>query len=523
MPETTESRGWEPELEELQRRRRYAEELGGADGVRRQHAAGRLTARERIALLVDDGSFREIGALTGAGRYDEDGTLLEVTPANVVIGTGRIDGRPVAVAADDFTVRGGSSEATSPEKWQFAERLALDRRIPLVRMVESAGGSIRLLEQSGASKIPGYPRWPIDEMLGTIPVVGLALGPCAGLGAIRVIGAHFSVMAEGTSQIFAAGPQVVEPGIGEDVSKEDLGGSKVHTRESGAVDNAAADEADAIDQARRFLSYLPSSALGAPPVQGASDAPERRAPELLTAVPRSSRRPYAMRPVLELILDYGSLFEISPRYGGSTITLLARLGGRPVGVLANDPRVAGGAMTDAAADKICRFVDMCDTFHLPVVNFVDQPGVNVGVNAERRGTIRKAMRAFLAISQARVPWCTVFLRRSFGVAGMAYAPLDRPHLRYAWPSAHWGSIPVEGGVEAAYRREIETARDPEERRAELVTHFKRFESPFRTAERFGVEDIIDPRDTRPLLCEWADDAHRQLPELLGVRTRMMRI
>ncbi|MPZ63646.1 MAG: propionyl-CoA carboxylase [Propionibacteriales bacterium] len=523
QPEPRDVPSWQPELDEVRRRRQIAEQLGGPANVERQHNYGRLTARERIDVLLDKNSFREIGALTGAATYDDAGGLENVVPANIIIGEGTISGTKIAVSADDFTVRGGSSEATSPEKWQFAERLALEQRWPLVRLVDAAGGSIRILEKNQSTKIPGYPHWPAAEMLGVIPVVGVALGPCAGLGAVRVVTSHFSVMPKKTSQVFAAGPRVVAPGIGEEMTNEELGGSQVHARGSGVVDNEAEDEEDALRQVRRFLSYLPSSVFAVPPRHETGDPPDRAEARLLSLVPRDRRRVYKAREILELVFDKESLFEIGRHQGGSTITMLGRLNGYSVGVMANDPYVSGGAMTAAAAEKITRFVDMCDTFHVPIVNFVDQPGVHVGSKAEQKGTIRKAIRARLSLSQVSIPWCAVFVRRAFGVAGAAYGPLHDTYVRYAWPSAYWGSIPVEGGVEAAYRRDIDSSEDPAARRDELVDHFRQFESPLRTAERFGIEDVIDPRQTRPLLCEWIEEAYEKVPELLGITARTMRV
>lgn len=514
---------WQPEIDEIGRRHQLAQALGGAENIARQHETGRLTARERIDKLLDPGSFHEVGAFTGAAQYGEDGSLQHVTPSNIVIGKGRIGGRRVVLAAEDFTVRAGSSEAAAPEKMVFAERLALDTRAPLIRLVDAVGGSIRILDKNQATKIPGYDQWPMTDALGLIPVVGVAMGPCAGLGAVRVVASHFSVMVKGSSQVFAAGPHVVGPGMNQRVGKEELGGSSVHTRGSGVVDNEAEDEADALRQVAQFLSYLPSSVFEVPPKESTRDQPGRREEDLASLVPRERRQVYDMRRVLRLVFDEGSLFEIGRYQGRSTITAFGRLNGYPVGIMANDPYIYGGAMTHLAAEKIIRFVDMCDTFHLPVVNFVDQPGVAIGVEAEQAGTIRKAIRAQIAIAQATIPWATVFVRRSFGVAGAAYAPRNKANLRYAWPSAYWGSIPVEGGVEAAYRKEILSAPDPLAKRNELVAYYKRFESPFRTAEHFGIEEMIDPRDTRPILTDWAAEAYDLIPQELQIKRRTMRI
>ncbi|WP_174732003.1 acyl-CoA carboxylase subunit beta [Mesobacillus harenae] len=514
---------WQAELDEIQLRQQYAEKLGGEKNIKRQHDSGKLTSRERIHSLLDEGSFHEYGALTGKANYDQDGNFIDSIPSNIVIGKGKIKKQKVVVSADDFTVRGGSSEAASPEKMVFAENLALDLQAPLIRLVDAAGGSIRLLEKNQSTKIPGYAQWNMAEMMGQIPVIGVALGPCAGLGALRVVASHFSVMVKGTSQVFAAGPQVVAPGVKENVTKEELGGSQVHVHKSGAVHNEAKDEYDALNQVKKFLSYLPSNIYKLPARIPSSDPIDRCEDELASIIPRDKRKVYKMRKVLELIFDKDSLFEMRKHYGRSTITMFGRINGYPVGIMANDPYIYGGSMSAESAEKIENFVDLCDTFHLPIVNLVDQPGVSIGSQAEAKGTIKKAIRAMMTLSQVNIPWSTVFIRRSFGVAGAAYAPRGRANVRYAWPSAHWGSIPVEGGVEAAFRKELGNAEDPEQKLKDLIDYYKRFESPLRTAERFGIEEMIDPRRTRPILAEWVEEAYDQLPQLVGPRGRTMRI
>lgn len=515
---------WEAEIEELRRRREFAHGHGGEEAVRRQHAAGRQTARERIAQLIDPGSWNEFGVLTGKAEYDVNGNLTNVRPSNAVIGTGRIDGRKVSIGADDYTIRGGSSEATVSEKWIYAENYAMEMRMPLVRLVESAGGSVRLVEQQGSTKIPGYPTWPMAALLGYVPVVGIALGACAGLGALKVACAHFSIMVKGTSQVFAGGPPVVQRGVGTSVDKEELGGSQMHTRQSGVVDNEAASEQEAFALARRFLSYLPSSVFEVPPCLPCEDPADRREEALLSIIPRERRQVYKVRKILELVLDKGSILEIAPNYGTSAVTCLARLGGRPVGVIANDPYRSGGGLNRPAAEKLESFIDLCDTFHLPLVNFVDQPGTIVGVEGERAGNVRGSVRVVSAIEQTRVPWCAIVIRRLFGLAGSGYARLQGINLHYAWPSARWGSIPFEGGIAAAYRRELDELPEDKraERLAELELKYERLASPFLSAERFRVPDVIDPRDTRPILCNWIEDAYRILPEQVGVKGRTMR-
>lgn len=516
---------WQKEVDEIAARKRFAEGLGGPEAIARQHEAGRLTVRERIAMIADPGSFRELGAMAGKATYDKDHNLVSVRPSNAVIGTLRIDGRKVSIDGDDWTIRGGSSEATVSEKWIYAENYALEMRIPLIRLVESAGGSVRLLEQQASTKIPGYPTWLMASLLGYIPVVGLALGPCAGLGALKAACAHYSVMVKGTSQVFAGGPPVVERGMGVKVDKEALGGSKVHVRESGVMGNEAETEAEAFAMARRFLSYLPSSVFELPPVTACEDPTDRREEELLSIIPRERRRVYKTRRLIELVMDKESVFELTKHYGRSVVTCFARLGGRPVGVIANDPMHYGGGLTRAAAEKMEGFIDLCDTFHLPVVNFVDQPGTVVGPEAERMGTVKGSVRVVSAIEQSRVPWCAIVVRRLYGLAGTAYGRLQGLNLHYAWPSARWGSIPISGGVEAAYRKELEALSQDERasRLVELEAHYDHLESPFLTAERFKVPDIIDPRETRAILNDWLDDAWRVLPEQLGLKGRTIRI
>ena len=500
---------WEPELEELRRRRALAHRMGGDERVARQRAAGKLTVRERIERLLDPGTFAEVGALAGVGRYGAGGELEDFVPANMVIGQGEIEGRGAVVQADDFTVRGGAADAAIWQKMVHAERMAHDLRLPLVRLVDGTGGggSVKSLEQMGFTYVPFLPGMEIAVAnLGIVPVVAAALGPVAGLGAARVVASHFSVIVRGTGQLFVAGPPVVAAAMGESPDKETLGGARAQTR-AGAVDNEAADEDDAFAQLRRFLSYLPSSVWELPPVTAATDPPDRREDDLVGIVPRDPRKPYAMRRVLDAVLDAGSVFEVGARAGRSLICALARLEGRPVGVLAGDPHHYGGGLTGDASDKLVRFVDLCDQFRLPVVNFVDQPGFVIGTEAERANTMRRGARAVFAVHQATVPWASVLVRKVYGVAGAAHGNASRLNVRYAWPSGDWGSLPIAGGLEAAYRRELEAAEDPGALRAEIEARLNAVRSPFRTAERFGVEDIIDPRDTRPLLCAWARRAH----------------
>ena len=512
---------WEKELAELARRRDRAYEMGGVERIERQHAAGKRTVRERIALLVDDGSFEEIGTLTGRGRY-EGGELVDFSPANFVFGSARADGRRIVVAGDDFTVRGGSAEASNFLKQLASEQLARNLRIPLVRLVDGSGGggSVKGLgDDAPFNRVPAIPTWAeMVDALSEIPVVAAALGSVAGLGAAKVTTAHFSVMVRGSSHVFVAGPPLVPYATGETVTKEELGGSQIHSR-NGVVDNEVESEEQAVAEMRRFLSYLPANVWQLPPSAPSDDEATRREEKLLDMIPTERRRAYKIRQLLDCVVDRGSFFEKGFRWGRSLVTGLARAAGRPIGVIANDPMHFGGAMTADAARKFESFVDLCDTFHLPIVHFVDQPGFAVGPKFEAEATIRFGVRALTALEQSTVPMLTFLVRRAFGVAGAANRRSRRFSLRYAWPSGDWGSLPLEGGIEAAYRRELDAAADRQKLREELVRRHSAKASPFRSAEAFDVEEIIDPRDTRPILCRWVEDAYAAQSGALGPKQR----
>ncbi|WFU69382.1 carboxyl transferase domain-containing protein [Bradyrhizobium sp. CB2312] len=498
---------WKPELDELARREAFAREMGGVDKVKRQHDQGRLTVRERIDRLIDKGSFHEIGAVSGIGEYDSSGDLKKLTPANCVFGRARVDGRTVVVVGDDFTVRGGSADASISAKPLMAEEMAHDFRLPIVRIIEGSGGggSVKTIETKGAPNLPGGiggTRWYrfTTENLSRVPVVALGLGSVAGLGAARLAASHYSIMTR-KSAMFVAGPPVVKA-LGQDLSKEELGGADIQTR-AGAVDHAVDTEEEAFACARRFLSYLPSSVYELPPTLPCTDNPERGDEALMNAVPRNRKQVYKMRPIIESVVDKGSFFEVARNFGKPIIVGLARLEGRAVMVLASDSFHYGGSWTADACQKVVRWVDFAETFHLPIVYLMDCPGFMIGLDAEKAATIRHGVRAMAAVNQTTVPWCTVILRNAFGVAGVVHQPADRFSIRYAWPSAYWGSLPLEGGIEAAYRADLDAAEDKAAKLREIEDRLNKLRSPFRSAEKFWVEEIIDPRKTRSLLCEFA--------------------
>lgn len=519
-PKQEPKKGWQAEIAELARRRALALGMGGPDKLARQAAAGRLDARARLALMADEGSFAEWGPLAGFGHYDEAGDLQAVQPANFLFGTARIDGRPVVLSADDFTVRGGAADASLHRKMVDAERMAGEWRLPIVRMIEGTGGggSVRTLETMGHTYVPEVPGWEnMVSNLSAVPVVALGLGPVAGLGAGRLVMAHYSLLVDELAQMFVAGPPVVAA-AGEHRTKEELGGAGIHAS-NGAVDDRVESEAEAFARVRRFLSYLPSH-VGELAPRGPRDRSRKGADWLDEAVPRDGRQLYPVRPIVEAVMDRGSWFEIGQEWGTGVVTGLARLDGFTVAVVASNPQALGGLWTAATARKVERMVDLADTFHLPLVQMIDNPGFLIGRRAEEEGTIRWGSRALAAIYQSSVPWASVIMRKCYGMAGSGHAPADRLRMRLAWPSGDWGSLPISGGLEAAYRGELEASDDPTATLAGIKARLDRVRSPFRTAERYGVEDMIAPSETRARLVDWVALAQRALTP--GAKRRGLR-
>lgn len=513
---------WQPEIDELQLRRQQSLALGGTEAVDKHHQQGRLTIRERIDALVDRASFQEVGRLTGQGRY-ENGQLRTVTPAPYVMGLANVDGRPVAIGGEDFTVRGGTSWSGDRKKGGqggFVEDLAHQYRIPLVNLIDGAGGSVTSITRRGHSVFPGVHGFERSvQLLGEVPVVCAVMGTAAGGPAGRAILAHWSVMVKGTSQVFAAGPPVVERSLGQKISKEELGGHHLAVDEAGTIDNVAASEQECLELVRRFLSYMPRNVWELPPVVMSDDPPDRADEALLSIVPKNRRRPYDMRRIVRMVADRNSVFEIQPSFGKAVITSLARMNGKVVGFVANNPMIYGGAIDVKAARKQAHFIDLCDCFHIPIVFLVDVPGFMVGRDAEAAATLREGMRTVFVSLQASVPMFTVVIRKCYGMAGMAATDKNGLDMKIAWPSAEWGSLPIEGGVAAAFRREIAAAPDPKAREMQIEDELRAAASPFRTAEAFGVEEIIDPRETRAYLCRFIDAAQGRLATTLGPKLK----
>ncbi len=513
---------WMPEIEELNRRRELSLELGGKDRVERQHREGKFTIRERLKGLLDASSFMEVGQLAGLAAWEGD-ELVKVVPAPFVGGLGKIEGRYVAVGGEDFTVRGGSSPKLARRKGGqggFIEDLAKEYRIPYISLADGAGANVASALQAQYRRLPGehgFERYM--ELMGIVPVIAAVLGSCAGGPAGRAVMSHFSVMVRGSSHLFAAGPPVVARALFKDLSKEELGGAHIAVDQAGSIDNAVASEAEVFGQIRRFLGYLPQNVWQIPPRKACEDPPDRKEEKLLSIVPRNRKQLYDMRQVINLIFDRESFFEIQPTFGRAVITGLARLNGFSVGVVANNPAFNGGAMDARDAVKQSRLVELGDLFHLPLVFLVDVPGFMIGPEAESMGTLRAGMRAMSVGMQATVPRVTVIVRKCYGMAGATTFTKNSLHYRIAWPSAEFGSLPIEGGVAASFKRQIEASDDPERLTEKIEAEIRSLGSPFRTAEAFAVEDLIDPRETRHRLSVFVEAAQSYLQTELGPKPK----
>ncbi|MFQ5933349.1 MAG: acyl-CoA carboxylase subunit beta [Dehalococcoidia bacterium] len=515
---------WEKARRELKERRQRAHKLGGPEMVKRQRKGGRRTVRERLVELVDRDTFLEIGTLAVNKRYDGEGNELAPTASSYVMGLAEIDGRPVAVGGEDFTVQGGSIGVGLDRKkggmGGFVEDLAHEYRIPLVMCMEGVGGGVGREAAEGHAPLVSSASFARSlGLLGEVPVLIAVMGACAGVTAARVAASHFSVMTRDTACLFAGGPPIVERALGHRIDKFELGGAQVHTRDSGLVDNVAQDEADALSQLKRVLSYLPQNVWEAPSHVETDDPPDRRDEFFLGIMPEDRRRAYDVHDLIEVLVDWGSFFEIGPDWGRALVTGLCRFGGYPVGILANNPMHVGGALDPPASQKQARFIEFCDTFHLPLAYLVDVPGFMIGGAAERGGTLRKGMRALQAMLEATVPMVTVHVRKAFGMACCATANPEGLMLRLAWPTAEFGDMPIEGGVAAGFRREIETAVDPDARRAEIEARMLKLASPFGTAEAFGVEEMIDPTETREFIFDFIKGSQGFIRTNLGPKYR----
>jgi acetyl-CoA carboxylase carboxyltransferase component len=491
----------EEKIGELRRRKEEAHVSGGKEAVEKQHARGKLTARERIELLVDPGSFVETDMLA---RHRVTAFGMEKTRPygdGVVTGWGTIDGRKVFVFSQDFTVFGGSLGETFAEKVCKIMDMAATTGAPVVGLNDSGGARI----QEGAASLAGY-GYIFDRNVrasGVIPQISVIMGPCAGGAVYSPAMTDFIFMVKETSHMFITGPEVIKTVTGEDVTFEELGGAQTHASRSGIASFIAEDEQECLRQVRYLLSFLPQNNMEDPPVYASSDDPERLAPELDSLIPDSPREPYDMKDVIRAVVDDREFFEVFPLWAMNIVIGFARLDGRSVGVVANQPKVLAGTLDIESSEKAARFVRFCDAFNVPLLTFVDVPGFLPGTAQEYGGIIRRGAKLLYAFTEATVPRMTVITRKAYGGA---YVVMNSKHLRadvsFAWPTGEIAVMGPEGAVGIVNRKEIQGADDPEARRKELIAQYEeRFANPYIAAERGYVDDVIEPRETRARLIQ----------------------
>jgi len=487
-------------VEDLHERRERIRAGGGPERVARQHAAEKLTARERLDLLLDAGSFVELGIQAGI-HFSVRGLEGKDAPADgVITGYGKVDGRLLAVCAYDFTVMAGSMGMTGELKVSRLRELALSKRIPFVWLLDSAGARI---QEAVGSLFAGSGHLFREEvvMSGVIPQVAALMGPCAA-GTAYIPGlADFVPMVKGRGSMALAGPHLVRAAVGEDVTQEELGGSRVHCRKSGVGDLEVADDPECIARIKEYLSFFPSHCEEPPPVAESADPIDRRDEELLDVIPESNRKPYDVYEVIRRIVDDGVYFDLKPQWARTIVTCLARFGGRPAGIVASQPKQLGGILDNDSADKAARFVNLCNAFGIPLVFLQDVPGFMVGTKVEQAGIIRHGAKMLHAVANATVPKVTVVLRKAYGagyyvMCGKAY----EPDLIVAWPSAEISVMGAEGAVEIVFRKQVEEAEDPAAKKAELIAAYRELIDVYVAARNDMIDDVIDPRETRPTIC-----------------------
>jgi acetyl-CoA carboxylase carboxyltransferase component len=488
-----------PLVEDLAERRERAKLGGGEEKIAKQHDSGKLTARERLDLLIDEGTFCEFG-IHAQPHFSQVAMAGREAPADgVITGYGKVDGRMVAVCAYDFTVMAGSMGMTGELKVTRLRELALTKRMPMVWLLDSAGARI---QEAVGSLFAGSGHLFREEVVasGVIPQVAALLGPCAA-GTAYIPGlSDFVPMVKGRGSMALAGPHLVRAAVGENVTQEELGGSRVHCRVSGVGDMEVESDEECIAAIKEYLSFFPSHNQEPPPVVETADPVDRMDEELLDVLPESNRKPYDMYGVIERIVDDGKYLDIKRQFAKTIITVLARMGGRPVGIVANQPKQLGGILDNDSADKAARFVNLCDAFGIPLVFLQDVPGFMVGTKVEAAGIIRHGAKMLHAIANATVPKVTVVLRKAYGAGyyvmnGRAY----EPDLIVAWPSAEISVMGAEGAVEIVMRRQVEEAEDPAAMKAQLIAEYRKIIDVYRAASNFMIDDVIDPRETRPVV------------------------
>jgi acetyl-CoA carboxylase carboxyltransferase component len=485
--------------EQLHRRRERALAGGGEEKIAKQHERGKLTARERIALLVDEGSFVEMG-LHGRPHFAQRAMDGVDAPADgVITGWGDVDGRPCCIAAYDFTVMAGSMGMTGELKVGRLRELALSKRMPFIWLLDSAGARI---QEATGSLFAGSGQLFREEveMSGVIPMVAAMMGPCAAGTAYIPALADFVPMVSGQGAMALAGPHLTKAVTGEEISMEDLGGAKVHCRKSGVGDLEVADDEECIAAIKAYLSFFPANCEQKPPLAASEDPEDRRSEKLMEIVPESSRQPYDMYEVIAEIVDDGEWFDLKPRFARTLITCFARFGGQPAGIVANNPKHLAGILDNDSADKAARFINLCDAFNIPLVFLQDVPGFMVGSKVEHAGIIRHGAKMLYAVSRATVPKVTVIVRKAYGagyyvMCGKAY----EPDQIVAWPGAEISVMGAEGAVNIIGRSTIEAADDPEATREAMLDAVRAQIDPYISAGNALIDDIIDPRETRPTI------------------------
>jgi len=498
-----------PLAEDLRARRELIRRGGGEEKIAAQHAQEKLTGRERLDLLIDAGTFVELG-IHGRPHFSQRAMEGREAPADgVVTGYGKVDGRLVAVAAYDFTVMAGSMGMTGELKVSRLRELALTKRIPMIWLLDSAGARI---QEAVGSLFAGSGSLFREEvvMSGVVPQIAALMGPCAA-GTAYIPGlADFVPMVKGRGSMALAGPHLVRAAVGEDVTQEELGGTRVHCRKSGVGDLEVADDEECIARVKEYLSYFPLSCEEQPPMHPTGDPVDRADEELLDVLPDSNRKPYDMYEVIRRIVDDGIYFDIKPQFARTIITCLARFGGRPAGIVANQPKQLGGILDNDSSDKSARFINLCNAFNIPLVYLMDVPGFMVGTKVEQAGIIRHGAKMLYATANATVPKVTIVLRKAYGagyyvMCGRAY----EPDLIVAWPSAEISVMGAEGAVEIIFRKQVEEADDPEAKRKELIENFRKIIDVYVAAGNDMIDDVIDPRETRATICRALELAARK--------------
>lgn len=488
-----------PKIQKLRELKALSRLGGGEERIRAQHAKGRLTARERLELLLDRGSFREVDAFVVHRTHDFGLDQQKYLGDSVVTGWGTIDGRLVYVFSQDFTVFGGSLGEVHAEKICKIMDMAIKNGAPIIGLNDSGGARI----QEGVVSLGGYADIFLRNTLasGVIPQISVIMGPCAGGAVYSPALTDFIFMVRGSSYMFVTGPDVVKAVTHEEVTFEELGGASIHAEKSGVCHFAADTEADALYMVRKLLSYLPQNNMEDPPFVPTNDDPLRMEEALDTIVPDDPSKPYDIKDVIRLIVDNGQFFEVHESFAQNIVVGFARLGGHSVGIVANQPAVLAGVLDIDASEKAARFVRFCDAFNIPIVTFVDVPGFLPGTYQEHHGIIRAGAKLLYAYCEATVPKLTVITRKAYGGA---YDVMSSKHIRgdfnVAWPTAEIAVMGPEGAVNIIFRRELEKAENPEQRRAELVAEYReKFANPYIAAARGYLDDVIEPRETRPRL------------------------